>query len=57
MVKPQDLIVHRLKNKNYLTETHLIERHLKAKCIAINTEIIHLTVSEIQALIRIICHP
>ena len=42
MVKPQDLIVHRLKNKIYLMETHLIEHHLKVKCIAINTEIIHL---------------
>ena len=44
MIKSQDLIVHRLKNKNYryLMKTHLIEHHLKVKCIAINTEIIHL---------------
>lgn len=43
MIKSQDLIAHRLKNKNlYLMKTHLIEHHLKVKCIAINTEIIHL---------------
>lgn len=42
MIKSQDLIVHGLKNKNYLMKTHLIEHHLKVKCIAINTEIIHL---------------
>ena len=42
MIKPQDLIVHRLKNKNYSMKTRLIEHHLKVKCIAINTLIIHL---------------
>lgn len=42
MIKSQDLIVHRLKNKNYLMKTHFIEHHLKVKCIAILIAI-HLT--------------